>query len=85
VSHPHKTTRINILVDFALAGIVVIMLAIGPKVRGFKPGRGRRIFKGDESPSHDLLRRGSKVVGPHIAGFYGMLKNPADYERDISS
>jgi hypothetical protein len=27
---------------------VVIVLAIGPKVRGFKPGRGRRIFKGDK-------------------------------------
>jgi hypothetical protein len=26
-----------------------ILLAIGPKVRGFKPGRGRWILKGDRS------------------------------------
>jgi hypothetical protein len=26
------------------------MLAAGPKVRGFKPGRGRWIFKGDKNP-----------------------------------
>jgi hypothetical protein len=30
-----------------LGGIVIIVLAIGPKVRGFKPSRGRYIFKGD--------------------------------------
>jgi hypothetical protein len=39
------------------------VLAIGPKVRGFKPSRGRRIFKGDKNPQHAFLRR-SKVVGP---------------------
>jgi hypothetical protein len=27
-----------------------IVLATGPKVRGFKPGRGRWIFKGDKNP-----------------------------------
>jgi hypothetical protein len=32
------------------------VLATGPKVRGFKPGRGRWIFKGST--------RGSKAVGP---------------------
>jgi hypothetical protein len=26
------------------------VLATGPKVRGFTPGRGRRIFKGDKNP-----------------------------------
>jgi hypothetical protein len=31
----------------ALGGLVVIVLSTGPKVRGFKPGRGRWIFKGD--------------------------------------
>jgi hypothetical protein len=30
-----------------LFGLVVIMIDIGPKVREFKPGRGRFIFKGD--------------------------------------
>jgi hypothetical protein len=27
---------------------VVIVLAIGPKIRGFKPGPGRWTFKGDK-------------------------------------
>jgi hypothetical protein len=30
-------------------GLLVIVFAIGPKVRVFKPGLGRWIFKGDES------------------------------------
>jgi hypothetical protein len=38
-------------------GVLVIMLAIGPKVRGLKPGQGRWIFKGDKNPLYDLLRR----------------------------
>jgi hypothetical protein len=29
---------------------VVIVLAIAPKLRGFKPGRRRWIFNGDKSP-----------------------------------
>jgi hypothetical protein len=36
-------------------GLVVIVLATGPKVRGFKPGQGRLIFCGR------FLRRGSKA------------------------
>jgi hypothetical protein len=28
---------------------VVIVLAIGPKVHGFKPGRGQWIFEGDKN------------------------------------
>jgi hypothetical protein len=31
-------------------GLVVIILAIGPKVRGFKPDRGRWVSKGDKNP-----------------------------------
>jgi hypothetical protein len=40
------------------------VLATGPKVHGFKPGRGRSIFKGDKNPWHDFLWRGSEAVGP---------------------
>jgi hypothetical protein len=46
-----------------IGGLVVIVLAIISKVRGFKPGRGRWIFKGDKSSYHDFLRRGSKAFG----------------------
>jgi hypothetical protein len=48
----------------ALGGLVVSVLATGPKVRGFNPGRGRWNFKGDKNPEHDFLRGGSKAVGP---------------------
>jgi hypothetical protein len=45
---------------------MVIVLAIGPKARGFKPGRERWIFKGEWKYS-----RLSRVVR-----FNGMLKIP---------
>jgi hypothetical protein len=38
------------------ADLVVIMLAILPKVRGLKPGRGRRIFKDDRIRNRTSLR-----------------------------
>jgi hypothetical protein len=47
-----------------LGGLVVSVLATGPKVRGFDPDRGRWIFKGDKNPEHNFLRRGSKAVSP---------------------
>jgi hypothetical protein len=42
---------------------VVSALASGPKISGFKPGRGRWIFNGDKIPWQDFLRRESKAVG----------------------
>jgi hypothetical protein len=33
-----------------LGGLVVSVLATGPKVRGFDPDRGRWNFKGDKNP-----------------------------------
>jgi hypothetical protein len=44
-------------------GLVVIVLAIGHRVRGFNSGQGRWIFKGDKNPHVDFLRRGSEAVG----------------------
>jgi hypothetical protein len=38
-----------------LGGLVVSVLATGPKVRGFDPDRGRWIFKGDKNPAHNFL------------------------------
>jgi hypothetical protein len=40
-----------------LGGLVVSVLATGPKVRGFDPDRVRWIFKGDKNPEHNFLRR----------------------------
>jgi hypothetical protein len=36
-------------ISVVLGSLVVIVLAIGPKVRGLKPGCGRWIFNGDKS------------------------------------
>jgi hypothetical protein len=54
---------------------VVSMLASGIQDRWFKPGRSRRIFRGEKTPQHAFLRRGSKVVYP-MSQICGMLKNP---------
>jgi hypothetical protein len=54
------------------------MLASGTRVRGFKPGRSRRIFFGCKNPQHALLRKGSKAVGP-VLQIRGTLKNPCYY------
>jgi hypothetical protein len=46
-----KRSPIEILSAFifsALGGLVVSVLATGPKVRGFDPDRGPWIFKGDK-------------------------------------
>jgi len=40
------------------------VLAFGTQVRGFKPDRSRRIFKGEKNRQHAFLRRGSKAVCP---------------------
>jgi len=45
-------------------GLGVSVLTFSTQVRGFKPGRSRRIFKGEKNPQHAFLRRGSKAVGP---------------------
>jgi hypothetical protein len=52
------------VVEVILSGLMVKVLAIGPKVRGFKPGRGRRIYKSNKNLQHIFLRRGSKAVSP---------------------
>jgi hypothetical protein len=53
---------------------VVIVLAIGPRVRGFKCGRGRQSFKGDKNPR-------SKTGGPMLLRVYSVLKIPSVRKR----
>jgi hypothetical protein len=46
-----KTPSINVAAKVArccIGGVMVRVLAIGPNVLGFKPGRGRWIFKGEK-------------------------------------
>jgi hypothetical protein len=42
----------------------IIVLAIEPKARGLKPGRGQWIFKGDKNPQHAFFRRGKRSLAP---------------------
>jgi hypothetical protein len=46
------------------------VLAFGTQVRGFAPGRSRRIFRAKKNPQHAFLRRrGSKAVGSPCRSF----------------
>ena len=45
-------------------GPVVMKLASGSEVRGFKLGRGGLIFPELKNPEYDFLRKRSKAVGP---------------------
>jgi hypothetical protein len=58
----------SLVLEVALGALVVNVIAIGPKVRGFKPGQ-RRL-----KSATLLLRRESRRL--HVVRFYGMLKNP---------
>jgi hypothetical protein len=42
----------------AIGGLGVRVVSVGPKIRGFKPGQGQWILKGDKNPQHDFLRKG---------------------------
>ena len=44
-------------------GLVVIILATGSEVRGFKHGRSRWIFSERKNPEYNFLRKGIKAVG----------------------
>jgi hypothetical protein len=43
-----------------LGGVLVSLLAIRPKVRGFNPGRS------DKRAQHNFIRSGSKAGGPTL-------------------
>jgi hypothetical protein len=59
----------------ALGDLVVIVLAIRPRVRGFKPGQGRSIIKGDKNPKHDFLQKGCKAVAGICQSSGGWIRN----------
>jgi hypothetical protein len=61
---------------------VVIVLAIAPKVRGFKPGRGPWIFKGDQIRSTPSFEEEVKPSAPYRKILW-RVKEPYKYERDI--
>jgi hypothetical protein len=57
------------------------------KIRGFKPGRGQRIYKGDKNPQHGILRRGIPRRGsrrPHVVTILRHVKGSSEYETDTT-
>jgi hypothetical protein len=55
-----------------LGGVVVSVLATGPKGCGFKTRSRRWIFKGDKIRSTPSSRMGSKAGRSHVVRFYGL-------------
>jgi hypothetical protein len=43
---------------------LINLVETGPKVYGFKPGRGWCIFNGNKNPKHDFLQRANEAVNP---------------------
>ena len=56
--HVHSTLNVD------PGAPVVIILATGSEVRGFKSGRGSIDFSERKNLEHDFFRKGSKAVGP---------------------
>jgi hypothetical protein len=69
---PHGSTfahsTVSLIEWVSLGGLVVTVLAIEPKIRGFKPGRRQWIFKSDKNPSDPC-----KIL-PNV-------KEPYEYEK----
>jgi hypothetical protein len=58
--------------------LVVIVLAIESKVRGFEPGQGWWMFKGYKKSVAQLPLEGIWSRRPHVVKFYSMLKFPTE-------
>jgi hypothetical protein len=54
---------------------MVSVLAIGPKVRGFNPGRGDGFLRAINSAVR-LSSEGKQSRRSDVVSFYGMLKKP---------
>jgi hypothetical protein len=57
--------------DSGFGGLGVSALVFGTQVRGFKPGRSRRIFQGEKILIAPSFGRESKTEGP-MSLIYGM-------------
>jgi hypothetical protein len=57
--------------------------ATGTKVRGFQPGRGDGFLSSKKI--RNTLSFGEELKPSTPNRFYGMVKNPAEYDRDTTS
>jgi hypothetical protein len=68
--------RMNIFSGYAasrrLGGVVVTVLATGPKVCRFEPGQGDEFLRATEIRSTPYPRMGSKAGRSHVVRFCGM-------------
>jgi hypothetical protein len=55
-----------------LGGVVVSVLATGPKGRGFEPGQGDSFLRAIKIRSTPFPRMGHKAGRSHVVRFYGM-------------
>jgi hypothetical protein len=60
---------------------MVSVLAIGPNVRGFKPGGCDGFLRAIKNPQHAFLRSGSETVGPMLRDFTVCKKITSKYEQ----
>jgi hypothetical protein len=58
-----------------LGGVVISVLATGPKGCGFEPGQGDGFLRAIKICSTPFSRIGNKAGRSHVVKFYGMLKN----------
>jgi hypothetical protein len=58
----HSKEALSISTEYHVCTAASV-LAFGTQVRGFKPGRSRRIFQGEKNHQQAFLRKGSKAVG----------------------
>jgi hypothetical protein len=56
-----------------LGGVIVIVIATGPKVCGFKPGRRRWVLMAIKIRITTSVGR-EVMLSAHVVRFYGMLK-----------
>jgi hypothetical protein len=55
-----------------LGGVVICVLATGPKGCGFEPGQGDEFLRAINIRSTSFSRMGSKAGRSHVVRFYGM-------------
>jgi hypothetical protein len=75
-----SNSKINVVV---LGGVMVIMLVIGPNVRGFKHRRERWSFKGDKIRSTAFFREAVKPSEP-CRKIVRHVKEQLRYDRDTN-
>jgi hypothetical protein len=65
-----------------LSGLVVSVLATGPKIHRFNPAKDNGFFKGNKNQEYDFLAGWGGEMSAHVIRFYGMLKILVEYDRN---